>query len=232
MAAYICLNCEEIAKLTEDEPCCDAPDLITMNDMPAEIKRLRAALIATASGPRMKEAIAIARGEEALRWSGRVNGLQARLREVEERYLTLLKAVADGVATQPRPPIILNGPELAAVGSWPEPAAWVVECDEVGSEGQPLRARDIDWDQTLLDQLPVGTKLFVRQSPNTEREEAACYRWLRANWGQLATHTSYGDIGAPHVVSSITLVRTLRPVDPDSLHRAILRAMSEGEKAC
>jgi hypothetical protein len=39
MAAYQCLNCEKIDH--GDDPCCDNPDLFCINDMPAEIKRLR-----------------------------------------------------------------------------------------------------------------------------------------------------------------------------------------------
>jgi hypothetical protein len=42
MAAYQCLNCEEIAHSGED--CCDKPDLLCINDMPSEIKRLRTML--------------------------------------------------------------------------------------------------------------------------------------------------------------------------------------------
>jgi hypothetical protein len=39
MAAYVCLNCGELVR--SDEDCCDAPDPFPVNDMPAEIKRLR-----------------------------------------------------------------------------------------------------------------------------------------------------------------------------------------------
>jgi hypothetical protein len=70
---------------------------------------------------------------------------------------------------------------------------------------------------------------------NVEHEEdAACYRWLRANWGRLTTHTSYeGGINEPRKVREITILPgALGSIDQDSLHRAILRAMSEGEKAC
>jgi hypothetical protein len=42
MAAYICLNCEEI--MHSDEDCCNKPDPFCMNDMPGEIKHLRQAL--------------------------------------------------------------------------------------------------------------------------------------------------------------------------------------------
>ena len=39
MAAYVCLNCGELIR--GDEDCCDKPDPFPVNDMPAEIKRLR-----------------------------------------------------------------------------------------------------------------------------------------------------------------------------------------------
>jgi len=39
MAAYQCLNCEQIAH--GDDDCCDNPDLFCINDMPSEIMRLR-----------------------------------------------------------------------------------------------------------------------------------------------------------------------------------------------
>lgn len=42
MAAYQCLNCHKIERSGED--CCATPDLFCINDMPAEIVRLRAAL--------------------------------------------------------------------------------------------------------------------------------------------------------------------------------------------
>lgn len=40
MAAYQCLNCEQIEHA--DEQCCSKPDLFCINDMPGEIRRLRA----------------------------------------------------------------------------------------------------------------------------------------------------------------------------------------------
>jgi hypothetical protein len=46
MAAYQCLNCEEIAR--GDSDCCSDPDLFRINDMPGEILRLRALV---SSGP-------------------------------------------------------------------------------------------------------------------------------------------------------------------------------------
>ena len=48
MAAYKCINCGRIDDSSED--CCDRPDLFKINDMTAEIKRLRAALAALKSG--------------------------------------------------------------------------------------------------------------------------------------------------------------------------------------
>lgn len=197
MAASICLNCEKIDQ-GEDDPCCDAPDLITLNDVPAEVKHLRDAVVAAARGS-VQDAVDIVRTEEALRWSNRVNGLQARLREVDDRYMHLLKEVADAIAMQPRTMVIDLGDEDRT-------AAW--------------------------DEGPSSTPLVERRPPNPEIEEAACYRWLRDNWGQIAIETSYGAHGAPRVVKAIELLLTLQPVDPKSLHRAILRAMSKKAPSC
>ena len=48
------------------------------------------------------------RDREADRWKWRVDGLTAQLREVDARYMALVKAVADGVALQPRPMMMLT----------------------------------------------------------------------------------------------------------------------------
>jgi hypothetical protein len=53
MAAYQCLNCGRIE--SGDEDCCDSPDLFKINDMPGEIRRLRAALAAQTPPPRLTE---------------------------------------------------------------------------------------------------------------------------------------------------------------------------------
>jgi len=50
----------------------------------------------------LKDAVRSARADEAHCWASRVDGLAAQLREVDARYMALLKAVADGVAMQPR----------------------------------------------------------------------------------------------------------------------------------
>jgi hypothetical protein len=49
-----------------------------------------------------KEDVRFASTDEAHRWASRVDGLTAKLREVDARYMALLKSVADGVAMQPR----------------------------------------------------------------------------------------------------------------------------------
>lgn len=192
MAASICLNCEKIDQ-SEDEPCCDAPDLITMDGMPAEIKRLRGAVVAAAAARgSVQDAVDIVRTEEALRWSHRVNTLQARLRWADDRYMRLLKEVADTIAMQPRPVMIDLG--------------------------------DADRGRVGCGVAPGGAA-----APNPEVEEAACYRWLRDNWGQIAVETI---LGAPRAVKAVELLPTLQPVDPKSLHRAILRAMSKEAPSC
>ena len=59
---------------------------------------------------RLKDAVRSARADEAHRWACRVDGLTAQLREVDARYMALLKAVADGVAMQPRTMVLDMGP--------------------------------------------------------------------------------------------------------------------------
>ena len=59
------------------------------------------------------------------------------------------------------------------------------------------------------------------------REDATCYRWLVANWGRIITDTCCGGVDEPRGVKAIELgPETLRSVDPESLHRSILRAMA------
>ncbi len=55
---------------------------------------------ATAAAPNF--AVRAARDDAARHWASRVDGLTAQLREVDARYMALLKSVADGVALQPR----------------------------------------------------------------------------------------------------------------------------------
>ena len=59
------------------------------------------------------------------------------------------------------------------------------------------------------------------------REDATCYRWLVANWGRIVTDTCWNGVDEPRGVKAIELgPETLGSVDPESLHRAILRAMT------
>ena len=48
----------------------------------------------------LREAVRSARADEAHCWASRVESLEAQLRDVDARYMALLKAVADGVAIQ------------------------------------------------------------------------------------------------------------------------------------
>jgi hypothetical protein len=58
------------------------------------------------------------------------------------------------------------------------------------------------------------------------REDATCYRWLVENWGRIVTETCWNGVDEPRGVKAIEIgPETLRSVDPESLHRAILRAM-------
>jgi hypothetical protein len=64
---------------------------------------------------RLKDAVRSARADEAHCWASRVDGLTAQLREVDARYMALLKAVADGRAMQPAPAIVVDlGPNVRA----------------------------------------------------------------------------------------------------------------------
>jgi hypothetical protein len=43
----------------------------------------------------------------------------------------------------------------------PEPVAWVIAGNEFDLAGNPIRTRDIDWDEESVSALPVGTKLYT-----------------------------------------------------------------------
>lgn len=61
---------------------------------------------------RLKDAVRSARVDEAHCWASRVESLTAQLREVDARYMALLKAVADGVAMQPHTVVLDLGPNV------------------------------------------------------------------------------------------------------------------------
>jgi hypothetical protein len=70
----------------------------------------------------LRDAVRSARADEAHCWASRVDGLTAQLREVDARYMALLKAVADGSAMQPRTVILdLGGAVRSAPPSPPLP---------------------------------------------------------------------------------------------------------------
>jgi hypothetical protein len=85
------------------------------------------------------DAARVAKLDEAQRWAKSVDGLTAQLREVDTRYMALLKAVADGVALQPRPMMMLTdeasraavAAERAAIAQWLE------------GQGQPGYAHEV-----------------------------------------------------------------------------------------
>jgi len=54
----------------------------------------------------LRDAVRSARADEAHCWARRVDALTSQLREVDARYMALLKAVADGVAMQPKAVIL------------------------------------------------------------------------------------------------------------------------------
>lgn len=77
-----------------------------------------------------------------------------------------------------------------------------------------------------LDDLSDGHPEARRQLDEL-REDTACYRWLVAHWSRVITDTFDGGIDEPCGVTAIELgPETLRSVDPESLHRAVLRAMA------
>jgi hypothetical protein len=56
---------------------------------------------------RLSDAVRSARADEAQCWAGRVDVLTAQLRAMDERYMALVKAVADGIAMQPTRHVVL-----------------------------------------------------------------------------------------------------------------------------
>jgi len=72
--------------------------------MTAEIARLRERVFELEADPTSGDVISLAAERE--RWASRVDGLTAQLRAVDARYMALLKAVADGVALQ-KPPTMM-----------------------------------------------------------------------------------------------------------------------------
>lgn len=45
------------------------------------------------------------------------------------------------------------------------PVATIIACSEVDLDGNPIRARDIDWFESDIAELPIGTKLYVLKAP-------------------------------------------------------------------
>ena len=52
------------------------------------------------------------------------------------------------------------------------PVAWVIECNEVDEDNVPIRWRDIDWNTTIVDELPIGTPLFAAPQPASAKGES------------------------------------------------------------
>jgi hypothetical protein len=49
----------------------------------------------------------------------------------------------------------------AAAPAEVEPVAWITECHEVDAHGKPIAEREIDYHQSAIDLLPIGTKLYA-----------------------------------------------------------------------
>ena len=76
-----------------------------------------------------------------------------------------------------------------------------------------------------LDDVSNGHPVARRQLADL-REDATCYRWLVAHWARICTNTCCGGVDEPRGVTSIELgSENLGTVDPEQLHRAILRAI-------
>jgi hypothetical protein len=78
----------------------------------------------------LKDAVRSARADEAHCWANRVDALTAQLREVDARYMALLKAVADGAFMQPRTVLLHLGPERPTPDDEAQPV-----------RAEPLKAR-------------------------------------------------------------------------------------------
>jgi ribA/ribD-fused uncharacterized protein len=77
----------------------------------------------------------------------------------------------------------------------------------------------------LLAALAKANEVLARDAMKL-REDATCYRWLVENWGRIVTETCWNGVDEPRGVKAIEIgPETLGSVDPESLHRAILRAM-------
>ena len=89
---------------------------------------------------RLRDAVRSARADEANCWLRRVAALTEELREVDARYIALLKAVADGVAMQPRTGVLDLGPNVR--GNLPAEAGLVspVRDDSTGGADRAYKA--------------------------------------------------------------------------------------------
>jgi len=89
--------------------------------MREDIARLRAEL--AAAQPAQDDAYYCGRRDEEKDWASRFDNLSAMLKQSDERYMALLKNVADGMALRPPAPIIMQAPAQPAQ----EPVAWLCE---------------------------------------------------------------------------------------------------------
>jgi hypothetical protein len=91
---------------------------------------------AAAEIERLKDAVRFARADEAHCWASRIDALTAQLREVDARYVALLKAVADGVAMQPRTVVLDLGPNAELRGRPARGGPAPTHCCAPGSEAR------------------------------------------------------------------------------------------------
>jgi hypothetical protein len=103
--------------LLDQEP----QSLRNMGNLPEEaadeIARLRGEVERLlAKNEMLKDAVRSARADEAHCWGRRVDTLSAQLHDSDARYMALLKAVADGVAMQPRTVVLDLGPNAEVTG--------------------------------------------------------------------------------------------------------------------
>lgn len=144
-----------------------------------------------------------------------------QLRDLALCHLVNLDAVATGTA---EPAILWDW--VGSALTWHRARQACAGCCE-RLEGAWWRAEGAAMSANLdLDDVSNGHPMAQRQLEEL-REDATCYRWLVAHWGRIVTDTCDGGIDAPRGVRVIELgPDTLRDVHPESLHRAILRAMA------
>ena len=107
--------------------------------------------------------------------------------------------------------------------------AWLARADLAAKREHELQAKITE--QALQIVSAFGETQNALDRVAELEKDAACYRWLIANWGRIVTDTCWNGIDEPRGVKAIELgPKTLGSVDPESLHRAICRTMEDAMK--